>query len=135
MVDPSSRDKLTVALAALLLLVGAVRHYGWQAFPGALGGVASKGLGGAAAVTLLFVIYSLHKHWFLLPVVAWYAYEDALVAICSAAYLIEPWYVPPGEAMCSARAGFDFGALSITIVAALCLAVNLRRCQIEDGAA
>lgn len=112
-------------LAALLLLVGTCRHYGWYAFPIDLAAVASKGIGGLAMLVLIWTVYALSEGGrLLLAVAAWWSFEEAQVALCSVAWMVEPWYVPQGQPMCSARAGFDIGAISVVLVAALAVAVS-----------
>lgn len=112
-------------LAALLLLVAAVRHFGWGLVPVEMMGAAFKAGGGLAIITLIAVVFlSCKRSWPLSAVLAWWAYEEAQVTLCGLAWMVEPWPVPPGQAICSARAGVDFGALSLLVVAALALAVN-----------
>ena len=119
--DPKSLSNLT----ALMLVVGACRHYGWNLFPVELAGVASKGIGGLAMLALIWSVYALSEGGrLLLMVAAWWSFEEAQVALCSFAWMAEPWHVPQGQPMCSARAGFDIGALSVIIVAALAVAVS-----------
>ena len=106
-----------------LLLVGACRHYGWQHFPVELQGMASKGLGAAAILCLLCVVYAHAKPaW---PVLAWWAWEECQVLLCSVAYMAEPWTVAPGVGICSSRIGFDIGAAGIMCVAYLAHRVTL----------
>jgi hypothetical protein len=106
-----------------LLLVGASRHYLWPHFPDELQGMASKGLGAAAILALLGIVYVSHKHaW---PVLLWWAWEECQVLLCSVAYMVEPWHVEVGDGICSARFGFDIGAAGILFVAYLAHRVNL----------
>lgn len=118
--DPKSPGDL----AAFLLAVGGFRHYGWALFPPDLAGVASKGLGGLAILALIFAILASKESLLCWAVGIWWAFEEAQVVLCSALWMVNPWHVPKGQAMCSARVGFDIGALSVIIVAALALAVN-----------
>jgi hypothetical protein len=46
-----------------------------------------------------------------------FAFEELKVAICSAWMMADPWHVPDGMATCSAKAGFDLGALGVMFVA------------------
>ena len=104
-------------LAAELLLIAALRHYGWALLPAELQGMASKGLGAAAALVLLSVVWRLRPSKILLPVLLWWAWEELQTLICAAAWIIDPWTVPPGVGICSARIGFDLGATGILAVA------------------
>jgi hypothetical protein len=108
-------------LASALLLIGALRHYGWALVPAELAGVASKGLGAVAILSLLAL---LQPKGFAALVAAWIAFEELQVLICSAMWMRKPWHVEPGQAMCSAFVGFDIGSVSLVIVAALAVAVT-----------
>jgi hypothetical protein len=121
-------------LAGVMLLIGAARHYGWDLVPANLAGVASKGMGAAAILALMWIAYYLAGGGrLLLAVLAWWSFEELQVVLCAAAWAVEPWHVPEGAAMCSARAGFDIGALTVIIVAGLALAVSSYRSQETKG--
>lgn len=109
------------SLCSALLLVGAFRHYGWALAPAEVAGVVSKGLGAAAILSLLLL---LKPSGLAAAVAAWFAFEELQVLICSALWIVEPWHVEEGQAMCSAYVGFDIGAISLCIVAAFAVAVN-----------
>lgn len=106
-------------LAALLLLIGTGRHYGWLMAGQGYSGVASKGLGAVAALCLLCIIVWQYRSRLVLAVAALYAFEELQTALCSFLYLVQPWPIAPGQSMCSARAGFDIGAATICIVGVL----------------
>ena len=107
-------------LVALLLAVCAVRHYGWNLVPPEMAGAVSKMLGGVAVLSLLYVVWRLAKGGVLLgAVLAWWAWEESQVVVCSALFAVNPWPVEPGQSICSALAGFDFGALNVVVVALL----------------
>jgi hypothetical protein len=117
-----------------MLLIGATRHYGWALVPAELAGVASKGLGATAILALMWLVYHFAGGGrLLLAVLAWWSFEELQVVLCTAAWAIEPWHVPEGQAMCSARAGFDIGAITVIIVAGLALAVSSYRSQDTKG--
>ena len=115
-VDPKSRH----SLAAELLLIVAAREHLWIFLPPHLQGMASKGLGAALVLVLLSMVHRLAPPskalLAVLLVAAWYSLQTL---ICSAAYMIEPWDVPPGVGICSARIGFDLGALGLLVLAGL----------------
>lgn len=113
--DRSSLSKL----ALLLLAVGASRHYGWAIFPDEIRGVASKGLGAFAALWLLWIVVYLTRAAAVLAVVIWWSFEELQVVLCTAWYAVDPWPVEVGQAMCSAKAGFDLGAVGIMVVGVL----------------
>ena len=107
------------ALPALLLAIGAFRHYGWALAPADQRGVASKLLGAAATLSLLWLVRKAYAGRLVSMVALWWAWEELQTVICSAWYLAAPWPVLQGQAICSAKAGIDIGALGIMIVALL----------------
>ena len=108
-----------VALAVAMLAVGAARHYLWALVPAPMRGLASKCLGAVAILALLAVVVWLAGSLLVAAVAAWWAAEEAQVVLCTSWYAIEPWHVPEGAAMCSAKAGFDLGAVGIVAVSVL----------------
>jgi hypothetical protein len=104
-------------LALALLLIGAARHYGWDMFPVEHKGLASKGLGGLAILSLIWVVYSLAHSKILLPVALWWSWEELQVSLCSFAYMRAPWPVEQGQSICSAAVGLDIGAAGIMCIA------------------
>lgn len=97
------------------------RHYGWTWAPAAMRGEVSKALGSAAALGLLWLISRGLKpgddlaRW----AIVLYAWHEASVALCATWFIFGPWPILPGQAMCSARIGFDLGALGLLLVALL----------------
>lgn len=106
-------------LVASLLAVGAARHYLWPHFPAELQGMASKGMGAVATLLLLALVYRANRSKPLAMVLCWWAWEEAQTALCSLAYLAQPWTVESGQGICSARVGFDLGAAGLVCVAYL----------------
>ena len=115
MVDPWSRG----SLAVVLLAVGAVRHYGWALFPDDDRGLASKGLAAVAILALIWTVVGLTKSAAVLAVSMWWSFEELQVVLCTAWFWFDPWPVATGQAMCSAKAGFDLGAVGIMAVGVL----------------
>ena len=103
-------------MASYLLLIGFSRNYGWLLADPKSMGVASKALGAIAALCLLFIIWKQISSTLVTMVIAWYAFEELQTAMCSVMYLIEPWPVEAGQSMCSARIGFDIGAIGLFVV-------------------
>ena len=101
------------SLPILLALLLMIRHYVWDKFPAELQGEAWKLTSALCILGLLALVWQA-KWW---PVFAVFAFEEFQVAICSAWYMAAPWHVPDGQAVCSARAGFDIGALGVMFVA------------------
>jgi hypothetical protein len=107
-------------LPLALLLVGSVRHYAWQIVPPHLAGMVSKGLGGAAILCLLALLWCrTSKSRLLAGVMMWWAWEETQVVVCSALYAWRPWTVEPGQAMCSALTGLNLDAIGVLAVALL----------------
>jgi hypothetical protein len=59
-------------------------------------------------------------------VVIWYSAEEAQVAACSVAYIVQPWHVPEGKAQCSALMQTDIGAYGIAVVALILASYPVR---------
>lgn len=104
-------------IALAMLAVAAVRHYGWEIAPPELRGLLSKALGAMAIIALVWIIDSLVQHWGVRLVALVWTFEQTQTVVCSAWYAVDPWHVPVGVAMCSAKAGFDLGALGVMFVA------------------
>lgn len=114
-------------LAAFVLLIGASRHYGWLLAEPALRGIVSKALGGAATLCLLWLLWVRVRPTTLTPLVlvfVWYAFEELQVVVCSVSFAIAPWVVPVGHSICSARFGFDMGAVGIFVVGLIALGLQ-----------
>jgi len=109
---------MKIGIALLFLMVGALRHFLWPHFPAEMQGMVSKGCG-AAAIVFLLGFTAWRERGPILLVIAWWAWEELQTVLCSALYLQEPWEVPPGQGICSAKIGLDLGSLGILIVAGL----------------
>ena len=108
-------------LWAALLAVMALRHYAWRWVPVEHAGLASKALGSVAALGLLWLLSSYRRpgddlaRWAI-----WlYAMHEASAVLCATWFVFSPWPIATGQAMCSARIGFDLGALGLLMVAVL----------------
>ena len=111
--------RLSRADLLLLLAVGASRHYGWALGSDATAGLASKALGAAAILYLLAVVWEQTRAG--AAILLWWAWEELQVLTCTAWYMADPWPVAQGQAICSAKAGFDLGAVGILIIALLAM--------------
>ena len=109
------------ALWPVLLGVMFLRHYGWTWASAAHRGEVSKALGAMAALALLCVISrqlgaeDKLARWALIL----YAWHETSVALCATWFIFSPWPILQGQAMCSAKIGFDLGALGLLLVAVL----------------
>jgi hypothetical protein len=107
---------LPAVLAALLM----VRHYVWDKFPVEMQGSAWKLTSALCVLGLLALLY-VRRWW---PVFAVFAFEEVQVVVCNAWFMFDPWPVPEGVAVCSAKAGIDFGAIGVMLVAFAMLKVS-----------
>lgn len=108
---PRSRD-----LALTMVLVMALRHYGWPLFPVGLSGLASKAFGGIAILFLLGVVVFLTRSLFVALAASWWAVEEIQVSACSFLFMAHPWPLQPGAPLCSSLFGIDFGAIGIVVI-------------------
>ncbi len=100
-------------MAALVL-----RESAWSWFPVDLQGMASKGLGALLVLVLLAAVWLLSsRSGWLMAAMAYGAWSALQTLLCACAYMVEPWTVPPGQGICSARIGFDLGALGLLAAA------------------
>jgi hypothetical protein len=109
-------------LAAALLLIGAVRHYGWALFPDGHKALAAKGLNAATMLCVLALVVYVWRSRLVILTAAWLAWEELQVVLCSFWFMVDPWPIKQEQPMCSARAGFDIGAIGIMFVALLAYA-------------
>ena len=127
MAPKSKPDALEAGLFAVLLL----REVGWSWFPPELQGMASKGLGALLVLFLLGIVMKLApRSGWLLSAISYGAWSALQTLICSVAYMVEPWAVPPGVGICSARIGFDLGALGLVVAAGF--AMRASTCKNEQ---
>jgi hypothetical protein len=105
-------------LAVYVLAILAARNYGWLMADAAARGAVSKALGAVAILALLLLVYRLAPYKPLGLAVAYGAFEELQTVICSTAYAFNPWTVPEGQSICSARIDFDLGALGVMLLAA-----------------
>jgi hypothetical protein len=108
-----------VNLTALLLIVCAVRHYGWQPAPDEIEAevwnIVSAGTFGLVA----WRVWSRER----LPSASWAVavlmLHELTTVACSAAWLaVGPWTVPKGVGQCSAAVGFDLDKLGAVLLLA-----------------
>lgn len=107
------------ALGLLELLVAL--HYGYVIFDPADRAQAWN-MAGAVARAALLVALAWKWRGPVLWVVAWWLAEEAMVAGCSAAYIIKPWVVAAGQDQCSALIHFDLAKVGAAVI--LCLLAN-----------
>jgi hypothetical protein len=100
-------------MAALVL-----REVAWTWAPVELQGMASKGLGAFLVLVLLAAVWRLSsRSGWLMAAIGYGAWSALQTLLCSVGYMVEPWTVPAGQGICSARLDFDLGALGLVIAA------------------
>jgi hypothetical protein len=103
-------------------------------FPDDLQGIASKAFGAVAILGLLIAVWRMApKSKGLAALLLWWAWEECQVAGCSFAYMANPWPVPSGMGICSARVGFDFGAIGLFFVAILAFYLSTLTVSTPEG--
>lgn len=112
-------QKFDFELFVAVLIVAASRHQAWAFAEPEQAGEIWKALGAAATLYLLALVYEAYS--FAWPALAYWAWEETQVLVCSTAYLRWPWPVREGQAVCSAWVGVDFGVISAAVVALVLL--------------
>jgi hypothetical protein len=114
---------LAAGLALGLVALTFTRYYAPWLAPADVRYLVSKSLGAMQSLVHIAVLCILAQHWMrrvagpIMLAAAYAAWEEAQGAICPIWYIVEPWHVPQGAAMCSARAGYDFGVLGASVAA------------------
>lgn len=122
------------SIAAEVLLAIAAREHLWALAPAEHRGDVSKLLGACLVLVLLSVVYRLSQpSRLLLAVLAvgvWYQLQTVL---CVSAFIADPWPIPDGQGMCSARVDFDLGALGLLAVAWIAWRISVKTDRVQDG--
>lgn len=102
-------------LAAPLLLLGLLRHYGWVWAPPESARFVWNLSG---SVVIVIFLWSLaYQFAAARPIVIWWSFEELQVIACSLARILRFWEVKPGESQCSALLGFDLGSVGLMLAA------------------
>ena len=110
----SSRSNLALAMLAL----AAVRGYSWGIVSPDMRGLASKAAGGLALLAMIWLAHSLVRPaWAVALAATVWSVGELQVVMCSVWYMVEPWAVPVGAPICSARFDLDLGAAGIVLIA------------------
>lgn len=101
-----------------MLALATLRGYGWDVLPTAWKGSASKAMGGLALLAMIWIVHDLLRPSLLVAVAAsvW-SVGELQVVIGSIWYMLDPWLVPEGASILSAKAGLDLGATGIVLIA------------------
>ena len=127
------KSRSSLELVASMLLVGAWRHYGWALYEGPARALVYKASWSAATLFLLFLLWRQIGNKWMAPVMLWWAWEEMQCLLCTTWFIFDPWLLEPGQAMCSAKAGFDIGALGILVVAVLAFRLTLPNWVVTDS--
>lgn len=98
----------------VLLLVGVMVFYGWSAFPPEQQALAWNIGGAIGRLSLLW--YAVRGSLGII-VASWWTAEELLVIGCSGLYMVRPWEVKAGEAMCSSLLHYDLGTIGMLVIA------------------
>ena len=112
-------------VACIVFAAVLARHYGWGFVPPELAGITSKMLGALASLAFLALIACAWRSRLVWLACAYGAWEYGQTAVCTAAYLVKPWPIVTGQAMCSAWAGLDVGFVGLLFAAAVAYKINL----------
>jgi len=100
-------------IAAALLLLGVLRHYGWELASPEIQAQIWNAAG--SFVIVIFLLIQATRATAL--VVIWWIAEEAQTILCSVGWILSPWEVKPGEAQCSALFGFDISTAGLFVIA------------------
>lgn len=103
------------AAAALLLLLGVLRHYLWELTPPESQALVWNATG--ATVILIFLWMLAYKWRATVLIAIWWSFEELQVIACSTWLLLRPQDVAPGQGLCSSLLGFDLSSVGILLVA------------------
>lgn len=104
-------------MTTALLLMFALRHYGYYHLPEAWQGQAFN----AAGAVCIVVALALLKVWF--PLLLWIGAEEAQVAGCSVWAILEP--IAATSEQCSEQVGFRVGSVGLVWLALLVYRLTL----------
>jgi hypothetical protein len=121
MAHPSHHPSAVHNLALAVFAGGVALHYGWALAPAEHQAQVWNAAGAIARLAMLLaLVWPITDKW-VAAVVLWYAGEETQIAACSAAYIVRPWEILPGQAQCSALLQTDLGAYGIAVVAMIVL--------------
>lgn len=101
-------------IAAGLILLGVLRHYGWP-LSGDYGRFVWN-ISGAVVIVLFLWALAVH-HAELRLIALWWTFEELQVIACSLGRMLRTWQVAPMESQCSSLLGFDLGSVGLFLVA------------------
>lgn len=119
--------------AALLLLLGVLRHYLWEILPTESQALAWNAMG--ATVILIFLWMLAYKWRATVLIAIWWSFEELQVIGCSTWLLLRPQDVAPGQGLCSSLLGFDLSTVGILLVAIVLVLVPVSSCRSQKGKA
>jgi len=105
------------SVAAVLLLLGVLRHYLWHQLPNEIQALAWN-ISGAVVITIF--LWAIAYQWYETQLIAlWWTFEEFQVIACSLARILRPKPVGAGEAQCTALLGFDLSSIGLLAISAI----------------
>lgn len=100
-------------LALVMLVTGLLLSYSWQWVPVQYSGEAFSIVTSLHVIVVLYIIGMTFTSPEVLAVVALLIMFKLTVITCNAWYIVDPWEVRPGEALCSARLNMPLGFIGL----------------------
>lgn len=101
--------------AMALLLIGGLLSYCWYWVPAQYGGFAWNISTSALVILLLLLVGMLLDSVEVWAVVTLLAVFKATVIGCDVWYMVDPWPVRPGQALCSAYLNMPLGVIGLSV--------------------
>lgn len=111
-------------LALLILAVGCINEFSWQAFAPDLQGDVRAATEGLLVIALCLVINAVSRDRFVAAVALAVGIMSLSTAMCSLAWLFHPFETLPGEDQCSKQVGIPL--LLVSALAACCALTQWR---------
>jgi hypothetical protein len=102
-----------------MLCLLAALHYGYAMFDSVSDRAQWWNLSGAVARSALLIALAWRWRGPVLLVVGWWLAEEAMIAGCSAWFMVSPWTVPAGQDQCSSLLAFDLGKIGAAVMVLL----------------
>ena len=132
MADRSHNLAAVYGTAVGLLALGVTLHYGWALVPPEHAAQVWNICGAVARAALLIAVVRRIAHPVVWTVATWWLAEEAMVAGCSAWFIVRPWPVVPGQAQCSSLLGLDIGTLGALVIMISVLYATAKAYRLQD---
>lgn len=98
-----------------MLLAGMFLSYAWQWVPDEMQGLVNNICAAVFALLLLLLAAMVFPSWEIRVVAGLLGVFKAMVVACDTWYIVAPWIVKPGQAMCSARFNMPLGIIGLVL--------------------